>query len=135
MGTLCCVDAALASNGGDLDGGRGAVLMWPRNRVLPAAWENPLRGAVGASRRPNDVPRAADADGDGLLSRLHSQELEAAGSRWNWRSTVGQRASCAVVSCVELAALADFPSKLQVWRLDWLRWRLQLPSGPAHGWS
>jgi hypothetical protein len=51
---------------------------------------------------------------DSLVERLRSQQLASASIEWDWKLTTGEQSKCTVVNCLELAMLADFPSKLQV---------------------
>jgi hypothetical protein len=49
-----------------------------------------------------------------MLDKLASQEAACVSQSWDWSLVVGNNSGCTIVNCLELAMLADFPSKLQV---------------------
>jgi hypothetical protein len=49
-----------------------------------------------------------------ILDRLGSQQAACVSQPWDWTLVVGNKSGCTIVNGLELAMLADFPSKLQV---------------------
>jgi hypothetical protein len=49
-----------------------------------------------------------------MLDKLARQEAACVSQSWDWSLVVGNNSGCTIVNCLELAMLADFPSKLQV---------------------
>lgn len=81
------------------------------------AWLSSLLTSFGRSRRvhPHAHHRAADLAGAcaPALERLHAQRSSCSAIPWDWMSTAGLDEAQAVWSCLELAMLADYPSRIQ----------------------